>query len=188
MRPKTNGRKALQLVCWNTDGMCGRKLKLEEFRSEHGVDISLLNETHLKSGRSTRFAHVCHRTENRTLEGGSAIPVRRGVDHYAVPVSGLQHLKSSAKHQVLATSQGKVSTYLSPTQPLMESDLTELLSVLFPVLMSGDLNAKHKDWSSSLITAQSALLSDYAKKSLACSAGRSHNHGSLHAQCYSRHR
>jgi hypothetical protein len=36
-----NVAKALPLACWNADGVRGRKLELEHFLSQHGVDMSL---------------------------------------------------------------------------------------------------------------------------------------------------
>jgi hypothetical protein len=42
-RPRRTPGKALRLPSWNADGVRGRKLELEQFLSEHGVDISLLN-------------------------------------------------------------------------------------------------------------------------------------------------
>jgi hypothetical protein len=57
-----------------------------------------------------------------------------------------------------------VSAYLAPTPPLIESDLTECLSGGIPVLMAGDINAKHKDWNSRLTTARPSLLLDYANR------------------------
>jgi hypothetical protein len=41
---RTNGMKALQLAYWNADGVRVRKLELDQFLSEHGVDICLLDE------------------------------------------------------------------------------------------------------------------------------------------------
>jgi hypothetical protein len=41
------GGKALRLAYWNADGVHGGKLELEHFFIERGVDICLLNETHL---------------------------------------------------------------------------------------------------------------------------------------------
>jgi hypothetical protein len=94
--------------------------------------------------------------------GGTAILVCRGIDHYAVPVAGLQHLEASAIHLVLATRPVKLAAaYLSPTRPLIESDLSECLSGVFPILLAGDLSAKHADWSSRLTTARGSLLRDY---------------------------
>jgi hypothetical protein len=143
-RPRrANGGKALRLAYWNADGNCCRKLVLDRFLSEHGVDICLLNETHLDSGRAFRFAnYVCHRTDRQSRGGGTAILVRRDIDHYAVPVSGLRHLEATAIHLVLANRVVKiVAAYLSPTRPLIKSDLNECLSGGLAVLMAGDLNA-----------------------------------------------
>jgi exonuclease III len=59
--------RTLRLTYWNADGVRDRKLELEQFLSEHGVDICLLNETHLESVRGVRFAnYVCHRTDRPT--------------------------------------------------------------------------------------------------------------------------
>jgi hypothetical protein len=164
VRPRTNGGKALRLAYWNADGVRSRKLELEQFLSEHGVDICLLNEMHLESGGALRSAnYVCHRTDCPTRGGSTAILVRRGIDHYAVPVSGLQHLEATAIQLVLATRPVKlVAAYLSPTRPLIVSDLSECLIGGFPVLMAGDLNAKHTDWNYRLTTARGSFLRHYA--------------------------
>jgi exonuclease III len=98
-RPRTNGGKSLRLASWNADGVRGRILELEQILSESGVDICLLNKTQFVSGRALRFAnYVCHRTDLQTRGGGggTAILVRRGIEHYAVSVSGLQHLEATA--------------------------------------------------------------------------------------------
>jgi hypothetical protein len=128
-RRRTRG-KALRLACWNADGVPDRKLELEQFLSEHGVDICLLSESHLEAGRALRFAnYVCHRTDRPTPGGGTAILVHKGIGHYAVPVSSLQYVEATAMHLGLATRPvNLVSAYLSPTRPLIESDPTECLS------------------------------------------------------------
>jgi hypothetical protein len=163
-RPRRTPGKALRLTCWNSDGVCGRKLELEHFLCEHGVDICLLNEIHLVAQRALRIGIcVCHRTDRHTPGGGKAILVHKGIDHYAVPVSGLQYLEANAIHLVLATRPVKlVSAYHAPTRPLIESDMTECVSRGIHVLMAGDLNAKHKDGISRLTTARGSLLRDYA--------------------------
>jgi hypothetical protein len=144
----------LRLACWNADGVRGKKQELEQFIGEHGVDFCLRNETYLEAGRALRFAnYFCHRTDRTAPGGGTATLVHKGIDHYALPVSGLQYLEATAIHLVLATRPIKLaSAYLSPTRPLIQSDLTECLSRGIPVLMAGDLNAKHTDWNSRLIS------------------------------------
>jgi hypothetical protein len=82
-----------------------------------------------------------------------------------VPASGLRYLESTAIYLVLANRLMKdVVAYLSPTRPLIESDLNECLSVDLPVMMLCDLKAKHTDWNSWLITSRGALLRDYANR------------------------
>jgi hypothetical protein len=67
------------------------------------------------------------------------------------------HLSATTIHLVLANRLVKiVAAYLSPTRPLIEC-----LSWGLPVFMAGDLNAKHTDWNSRLITTRGALLRDY---------------------------
>lgn len=44
--------------------------------------------------------------------------IRKGIDNYAVPISGLQHTEATAIHFVLANRTVKLlSAYLSPTRP-----------------------------------------------------------------------
>jgi hypothetical protein len=57
-RPRrANEGKALRLAYWNEDGVRGRKLELDQFISEHGVDICLLNETHSEYDQTFQLAN-----------------------------------------------------------------------------------------------------------------------------------
>ena len=139
-RPKrTKWTKALRLACWNTDGVRGRKQELDQFLGQHGIDICLLTETHLRSGKVFRLANcVCHLNDWLTEGGGTAILVRCGILHHAVPVQGLQHLEGTAIQIMLASKPVKIlAAYLSPTRPLIASDLSACLGGGLPVFMSG---------------------------------------------------
>jgi hypothetical protein len=107
-------QKAVRLSCWNADGVRGRNLQLEH----SSPSTASTYETHLEPGRAQRFAnYVCHRTD-RSLSAG-------GIDHYVVPVSGLQHLEATAIHAVLVNRPEKVmAACILPT--LTESDLTRV--------------------------------------------------------------
>jgi hypothetical protein len=101
---RKNKRKTIWLDCWKTDGACSKKLELEEFFSEHGVNISLINETHLESGRAQKFAnYIYQRTDSPTVERGTTILVHRGTGNYSDPVSALDHLKATPIHPAFAT-------------------------------------------------------------------------------------
>ena len=77
------------------------------------------------------------------------------------PVPGLTQLEETAIYIMLASGPMKImAVYFSPSRPLMGTDLSASLSGGFPVLMAGDLNAKHVDWNLKLITTRGRRLSD----------------------------
>ena len=156
--------KALRLVCWNAVGVRGRKLELEHFLSQHVLDICLLSETFLKPDQAFRLSnYVCHRTNRQTAGGGTSILVRRGMVHHSLPVPGLTHLEATAVQVTFAGRLVKIlAAYLSPSSPLIGAELTACFVGGLPVLMAGDLNAKHVDWISRLTTRREKLLRDYA--------------------------
>jgi hypothetical protein len=55
-----------------------------------------------------------------------------------------------------------LAVYLLPSGPLIDLDLSACLGGGVPVLMAGDLNAKHMDWNSRLITTGGRLGCNYA--------------------------
>jgi len=83
--------------------MRGRKLQLEHFLGQHGVDNCLLSETLLNPGQAFRLAnYVCHSTDRPTTGGGTAVLFRRGIVHHSVPVPCLTHLEATAIQVTLA--------------------------------------------------------------------------------------
>jgi hypothetical protein len=80
-----------------------------------------------------------------------------------VPVPGLTQLEATAIHIMLPSGPLKIlAVYLSPSRPIVGSDLSACFDGGFPVLMAGDLNAKHVDCNSLLTTTRGTLLRDYA--------------------------
>jgi hypothetical protein len=80
---------------------------MDQFLSEHGVEICLMNETHFLSSRPTRG-------------GGTAILYHQGIQNCAVPVSDLQRLEATAVHLEVSKRLLKVvAVYLLPTPPLI---------------------------------------------------------------------
>jgi hypothetical protein len=74
-------------------------------------------------------------------------------------------LETTAIQVTLAGRPVKIlAACLSPSRPLIGADLTACFGGGLPVLMAGDLNAKHVDWNSRLITRREKLLRDYADK------------------------
>jgi hypothetical protein len=96
-RPRRMDRgNALRLACCNTNDVRGRKLDLEYFLGQHGVDVCFLSETRLNPSQKFRLAnYVYHRTDRPTARSDISILVFRGRDNHSVPVPGLTHLKAT---------------------------------------------------------------------------------------------
>jgi endonuclease/exonuclease/phosphatase family metal-dependent hydrolase len=76
----------------------------------------------------------------------------------------MTHLEATAVQVTLAGRPVKnLAAYLSPSLPLIGADLTACFGGGLPVLMAGDLNAKHVDWNSRLNTRRRKVLRDYAE-------------------------
>jgi exonuclease III len=115
-RPRRSTVKALLLAFWNADGVRGRMIELDHFLAQHGVDVCLLNETHLDPGQAFRFAnYISHRTDRSTKGGGTAVLVRRCIKNHALPVRCLRHLEATATELKLAGKPTKIlAVYVSP--------------------------------------------------------------------------
>jgi len=137
---------------------------MEHFLSQHGVDICLLSETFLNPGQAFRLAnYVCQRTDRPSTGGGTAIWVRRDIVHHSVPIPCLTHLEATAIQVTLASKTLlTLAAYISPSRPQIGADLTACFGGGLPVLMAGDLNAKHVVWNSRLNTRREKLLPEYA--------------------------
>jgi hypothetical protein len=137
---------------------------LEHFLNQHSVDICLSSERFVNPGQFFWLAnYVCHHTDRPTAGGGTVILVCRGIVHHSLPVPGLTHLEATAIQTTLA---GKpviiLAVYLRPCHPLIGADLDACFGGGLPVLLAGDLNAKHVDWNSWLTMRRGKLLHDYA--------------------------
>jgi hypothetical protein len=122
---RTNWSKHLRLACWNAEGVRGRKLELEHFLNQRGVDICLLSETFFIRGKPSGLPTMSATAQtDQQLGGGTDILVRCGLVHHSVPVPGLPHLQATAVQIMLAGRPVKVlAAYHSPSRPMFGEDL-----------------------------------------------------------------
>jgi len=162
-RPRRTDRgKALRLTCSNADGVRGRKLELEHFLNQHGVDICLLCVTVLNPGQAFSLAnYVCHCTDSqreRYSHPGSpfyspTLSARSG----PYPLGGYCHLN----HTDRQTGENPCGLPFASTTT-DRSGPDRLFQRVLSVLMAGDLNAKRVDLNSRLNKRRGNLLRDYA--------------------------
>jgi len=80
-----------------------------------------------------------------------------------MPVPGPNHLEAAAIQVIMAGRPVKIlAAYLPPSRPLIGAYLTACFGGGLPVLLAGDLNAKHVDRNSRFNTRREKLLRDYA--------------------------
>ena len=78
------------------------------------------------------------------------------MDHCTRP--GLEYLEAIDIQIMLAIKPVKILTvYLSPSRPLLASDLSTCFGGGLPVLMAGDLNFKNVEWNSRLTRKKQTL-------------------------------
>ena len=66
---------------------------------------------------------------------------------------GPAHLEATAIRVAMAGKPVNIlAAYLSPSRPMIGADISACFGGEIPVLMAGDLNAKHVDWNSRLST------------------------------------
>jgi hypothetical protein len=101
--------------------------------------------------------------ERHTAGGGTAILVRRGIVQYSVPFPGLTRLHTTAIQVTLACKPVTIlAAYISPSRPLIGTDLTACFGGGLLVFMAGELNAKLVEWNTRLSRRREKLLRDYA--------------------------
>jgi hypothetical protein len=132
-RPKRIATKALQLACWNANGIRGRKQVLAHFLGQHGIDMSVDRDPpqvwpSLPDGK---LNYVCHRNNRLTAGGGTVILVCRGINYHAVPTQGLQHLEANAIQVKMGSKPVRIlAVYMSPSRPcLIQTCLPPLAEV-----------------------------------------------------------
>jgi hypothetical protein len=165
----------LLLACWKTDGVRGKKLEMEQFFSELGVDICLLEETDFETGQALRFAvDVCHGTRPPDFGRRHNSPCLQG--HKSLPCSRLGSASPGGYCYTITdgdqTSEAHVS--LLHTKTTLDRFGTDLVSARrIPVSIAGDLKAKQLKWNSGPITKKKgSLLRDCPTETLPLPIGR----------------
>lgn len=118
----------------------------------HGVDVALVNETHLRQCDQPRIPnYVMYRNDRQGRPGGgTAIYVKTSLKHHAVHVEQLVNMEATAIEVEIANVGyiRLVSVYNPPDRALLDADLEAALAADRRVVVAGDLNAKHPSWHS----------------------------------------
>ncbi|GLV34057.1 hypothetical protein CBL_05077 [Carabus blaptoides fortunei] len=166
MNIETNTKPTLKIAFLNANGVDKQKLELEAFAQHHKLDAILLNETHLRAGNRLKMANYASYRNDRQRGpgGGTAILVKRSINHYRNPTPTLINLEATTINLELPNNKQVILTavYNPPDRRIVESDLDQILDKTNPTIVAGDLNAKHQSWNSRTGNQNGKFLKTYA--------------------------
>lgn len=161
----------LRIAAWNANGLVPRKNELHFFATDLDVDVILVSETHLQPYHTFSLpAYQSYRTDRphrprggqvRNPGGGTAVLIHRRLTHHHVPTQTTSFESTAVAIHVGGTEVTLVGAYVPPNAPFSCRDFDSLLSLQGPVIIGGDLNAKHQTWNSRRANPKGVALSNY---------------------------
>lgn len=145
----------LKICHWNANGLSQHKFEVEHFLQTKQIDVFLVSETHftLKNCFRVNGFHT-YDTKHPSGKacGGTAILVRRNVNHFVLPEfkeNFIQATSINLPNQKITIS----SVYAPPGHKIEQEQFTKFFSTLGQkFIAAGDYNAKHTFWGSRLAT------------------------------------
>jgi retron-type reverse transcriptase len=145
----------LKIIAWNARGLKDRRNELHFFLSARDIDIALISETKLTEHEVFRIpSYEIYRTDRparphgRNPGGGTAVLVHRRLVHRPhVTATGSLETTGVFVH-VGGHEHLVVSAYQPPGRQLDARTLDSLFNINVPLVLAGDLNAKHQSWNS----------------------------------------
>lgn len=167
------------IAFWNAKSVRNKREELLEFIERYRVDVVLISETWLDSVDELKLPNFeTYRSDRPTWGGGVAILCKRWIDHMPTPTPVLTTLEATSI--VVNFEQGPVkivSAYQTCTKSLVVADFVRVLDSNIPVIVAGDLNAKHPSWNSTKVNKRGRELFAYVEASNVLALGpKDHTH------------
>ncbi|KAL3267675.1 hypothetical protein HHI36_024319 [Cryptolaemus montrouzieri] len=157
----------LKLAFWNANSLINKKQELTIFLEGNRIDIMLINETYLKTTKDFKIRNytVYRRDREEGKGGGTAILVKRGLEHGELPGTGTKNIEETGIK--IKTKRGELkvySVYKSPTKTLEEEEIKSFFQEQTATIVAGDLNSKHEDWNCRTANTNGKKLRQIAEK------------------------
>ena len=125
------------------------------------IDIALVNETRLPQWFTRKIpTYKLYITDGpNPPHGGTAAIVKSGIPHIEVTLTGLQNLQSAGIITKIDQEELTIGAlYQPPSKELITADLDKITKIKPYFIFGGDMNAKHTDWNSRLISTRGRQL------------------------------
>ena len=137
----------LKILAWNCDGISGKITELIDYLHKENIPIALIGETKLTPTRKIYTpGYVCHRNDRKGVGTGQGtlILVRSDVKHQLINLPALQAMEATAiKIFIDQKPLILVGPYLTPSKRIATADLDAIARLGESILMAGDFNSKH---------------------------------------------
>jgi Reverse transcriptase (RNA-dependent DNA polymerase)/Endonuclease-reverse transcriptase len=135
------------IIHWNARSLKKKVTELVSVLQEHNAPIALISETHLVKDLKVNGYKVFQTNRPAGQKGGTAILVRPDIKHHQIKLPALHALEATA---IQVTINKRPTIIVSVYNPgdLNIHDISTLLQTSLPIIIAGDLNAKHRSWHS----------------------------------------
>lgn len=152
----THTKKNITILSWNAYGLPERIDELRHFLLHTSIDILLIQEVRSITIKRIKIPNYTLHLTPRKVDnapnpyGGTAIYIRRGIPHAAVPCTGLSAIDATCVK--IYPSRGfnltVASVYVRHSRDLstLKHDLEKIFSLDEAVIAAGDYNAYHTRW------------------------------------------
>ncbi|GBL79068.1 putative RNA-directed DNA polymerase from transposon X-element [Araneus ventricosus] len=158
-------------VTWNANGLLGKIDDLREFISRTKPDILLIQETWLAAAdNSTVPNYTLYSTPSRTYRRcrGTAILIKNTIRHQHLPNPTLRYIEATMVIVNLPNTPLLISFQLigppKQTKVNFTLDFESIYAYNSAIYISGNLNAKHRNWNCMVNCKNGKLLVSFAGK------------------------
>lgn len=144
----------LKIVVWNAQSLKSKIAEFSNFLNKHKIDLALISETWLNSSIKISIPNFKIYRKDRESDsshphGGVAICIRNSLIHNKVNSINLNTIENlSIQIPFKNSNLTVVVIYCPPSMSVrnFKAEMKSLMSLPGPIILGGDVNAKHTSW------------------------------------------
>ena len=145
--------KNLKILQWNANGLSNKIDELNVLATDKDVDIVAISETKLTKSKQVYMPgwSIYRKDRNDRLGGGVILAIRQNLASKRLDINQNNDTKTEIVAAEVRLANGirlvVASLYAPPSNHSLDKDLLEaILNTAGNVIITGDFNAKHRDW------------------------------------------
>lgn len=141
-----NDRK-IKFVSWNARSLRNKNIELIDFLNTNKPHFVNISETHFNNkDKFTVPGYTIYRKDKEGDGGGVLIMVKSGISHTLRIINNLNHIEAIGVEVSINNINTTIISVYVPQNKLLPDDLNKLLRLNNHVIISGDMNSRHRQW------------------------------------------